>query len=104
MMWETGCAAEGMAVLLAVKDHRPLRGACGVLDREPLARHRQKGPAGKEPASGDAAQPFTEPLDLRSSFRSSSHSGMAVPGWRRLSASWASALCGIDQYPAVAVS
>jgi hypothetical protein len=54
-----GCAAEGMAVPLAVKELRPLRGAFGVLDREPLARHRQKGPAGKEPASGDAAQPCT---------------------------------------------
>src|SRR5215472_13545211 len=30
-----------MAVPLAVKDLRPLRGAFGVLDREPLARHRQ---------------------------------------------------------------
>jgi hypothetical protein len=29
-------------VPLAVKDLRPLRGACGVLDREPLARHRQE--------------------------------------------------------------
>jgi hypothetical protein len=47
MMWEPGCAAEGMAVPLAVKELRPLRGAFGVLDREPLARHRQKGPAGK---------------------------------------------------------
>jgi hypothetical protein len=36
-----GCAAEGMAVPLAVKDLRPLRGAFGVLDRKPLARHRQ---------------------------------------------------------------
>jgi hypothetical protein len=34
-------------VPLAVKELRPLRGAFGVLDREPLARHRQKGPAGK---------------------------------------------------------
>jgi hypothetical protein len=40
------CAAEGMAVPLAVKDLRPLRGAFGVLDREPLARHRQMGGAG----------------------------------------------------------
>ncbi len=39
--WVPGCAAEGMAVPLAVKDLRPLRGAFGVLDREPLARHRQ---------------------------------------------------------------
>jgi len=36
-----GCAAEGMTVPLAVKELRPLRGAFGVLDREPLARHRQ---------------------------------------------------------------
>jgi hypothetical protein len=42
-----GCAAEVMAVPLAVKDLRPLRGAFGVLDREPLARHRQtEGQAG----------------------------------------------------------
>jgi hypothetical protein len=43
----SGCATEGMAVPLAVKELRPLRGASGVLDREPPARHRQKGPAGK---------------------------------------------------------
>ena len=43
-----GCAAEGMAVPLAVKELRPLRGAFGVLDREPPARHRQQGPAGKK--------------------------------------------------------
>jgi hypothetical protein len=43
-----GCAAEGMAVPLAVKELRPLRGAFGVLDREPSARHRQQGPAGKK--------------------------------------------------------
>ena len=42
-----GCAAEGMAVPLAVKELRPLRGAFGVLDREPLARHRQNGGAGQ---------------------------------------------------------
>jgi hypothetical protein len=39
--WEPGCAAEAMAVPLAVKDLRPLRGAFGVFDCEPLARHRQ---------------------------------------------------------------
>jgi hypothetical protein len=34
-------------VPLAIKDLRPLRSACGVLDSEPLARHRQvKGQAG----------------------------------------------------------
>ena len=60
-----GCAAEGMAVPLAVKELRPLRGACGVLDREPPARHRQKGPAGKEPASGDAAQPYGASVETR---------------------------------------
>jgi hypothetical protein len=37
-----GCAAEGMAVPLVVKELRPLRGAFGVLDREPPARHRRK--------------------------------------------------------------
>jgi hypothetical protein len=42
-----GCAAEVMTVPLAVKDLRPLRGAFGVLDCEPLARHRQmEGQAG----------------------------------------------------------
>ena len=42
-----GCAAEGMAVPLAVKDLRPPGGAFGVLDCEPLARHRQmEGQAG----------------------------------------------------------
>jgi hypothetical protein len=39
LMLGPGCAAEGMAVPLAVKELRPLRGAFGVLDREPLARH-----------------------------------------------------------------
>src|SRR5262245_23398458 len=46
-----------MAVLLPVKELRPLRGAFGVLDREPPARPRQNGGAGNEPASGAAAQP-----------------------------------------------
>ena len=42
-----GCVAEVMTVPLAVKELRPLRGAFGVLDREPLARHRQmEGQAG----------------------------------------------------------
>ena len=40
-----GCAAEDMAVPLAVKDLRPLRGAFAVFDREPPARHRQNGAA-----------------------------------------------------------
>jgi hypothetical protein len=45
--WVPGCAAERMAVPLAVKDLRPLRGAFGVLDCKPLARHRQmEGQAG----------------------------------------------------------
>ena len=52
LVFGPGCAAEGMTVPLTVKELRPLRGAFGVLDREPPARHRQKGPAGKEPASG----------------------------------------------------
>jgi hypothetical protein len=38
-----GCAAEDVAAPLAVKELRPLRGAFGVLDREPPARHRQNG-------------------------------------------------------------
>jgi hypothetical protein len=50
LSWGPGCAAEGMTVPLAVKDLRPLRGAFGVLDREPLARHRQMEGAGQEPA------------------------------------------------------
>jgi len=41
LAWVPGCAAQGMAVPLADKELRPLRGAFGVLDREPLARHRQ---------------------------------------------------------------
>jgi hypothetical protein len=52
-----GCAAKGMAVPLAVKDLRPLRGAFGVLDREPPARHRQIQGQAREPASASAAQP-----------------------------------------------
>jgi len=40
-----GCAAEDMAVPLAFKDLRPLRGAFAVFDREPPARHRQNGAA-----------------------------------------------------------
>jgi hypothetical protein len=55
---EPGCAAEGMAVPLAVKDLRPLRGACGVLDREPPARHRQME-GRQKPASDSAAQSST---------------------------------------------
>src|SRR5215472_14299453 len=42
---------KGMAVPLAVKELRPLRGAFGVLDSEPPARQRQNGGAGQEPAS-----------------------------------------------------
>jgi hypothetical protein len=42
-----GCAAEIMTVPLAVKDLLPLRGPFGVLDREPLARHRADGGAGR---------------------------------------------------------
>jgi SAM-dependent methyltransferase len=47
-----------MAVPLAVKDLRPLRGAYGVLDREPLARHRQMERQARSLPQGDAAQPF----------------------------------------------
>ncbi len=43
---------------LAVKDLRPLRGAFGVLDREPPARHRQMEGQAKGPASACAAQPY----------------------------------------------
>lgn len=60
-----GCAAEVMTVPLAVKDLRPLRGAFGVLDREPPARHRQNGGAGQEPASRDAAQPSRADAETR---------------------------------------
>ena len=52
-----GYAAEGMAVPLAVKDLRPLRGAFGVLDREPLARHRQMEGQARSLPQPDAAQP-----------------------------------------------
>ena len=44
---------------LAVKDLRPLRGAFGVLDHEPLARHRQNGGAGRSLPQPAAAQPST---------------------------------------------
>ena len=56
MLWP-GCAAEGMAVPLAVKDLRPLRGAFGVLDREPPARHQQKERQARSLPRSDAAQP-----------------------------------------------
>jgi hypothetical protein len=98
-----GCAAEGMAVPLAVKELRPLRGAFGVLDREPLARHRQKGPAGKEPASGDAAQP-SNLARFGSSFGSSSHASRPVPGELLPTPSGERALPGTRRYPAGAVS
>ena len=55
---EAGLRGEGMAAPLAVKELRPLRGAFGVLDREPLARQRQEKGPGQRPASADAAQPF----------------------------------------------
>ena len=54
-----GCAAEGMAVPLAVKDLRPLRGAFGVLDREPLARHRQMEGQARGLPQGSPRSPVT---------------------------------------------
>jgi hypothetical protein len=60
-----GCAAEGMAVPLAVKELRPLRGAFGVLDCESLARLRQTEGQAREPASGGAAQPSTADVETR---------------------------------------
>ena len=45
--WGRAARLRGMAVPLTVKDLRPLRGAFGVLDREPRARHRQNGGAGR---------------------------------------------------------
>ena len=54
-----GCAAEGMAVPLAVKELRPLRGAFGVLDREPPARHRQNGGAGRSLPQETPRSPLT---------------------------------------------
>jgi hypothetical protein len=56
-----GCAAEGMAAPLAIKDLRPLRGAFGVLDREPPARPRQKEGQAASLPQRDAAQPSTAP-------------------------------------------
>jgi hypothetical protein len=50
-------------VPLTVKELRPLRGAFGVLDREPPARHRQKERQAREPASGDAAQPSSTTVE-----------------------------------------
>src|SRR5271166_283502 len=54
-----------MTVPLAVKELRPLRGAFGVLDREPLARHRQMEGQARSLPQTDAAQPIRAGVQTR---------------------------------------
>src|SRR5215475_3089893 len=98
-----GCAAEGMAVPLAVKELRPLRGAFGVLDREPPARHRQKGRQARCLPQQTPRSPLQRPC-LGSSFGSSSGASTAVPGGPRPGFSLGDAPGGTSQYPSAAVS